>query len=49
MTTMITPAVAPFGGISVGSSVGSQPSGVVEGDFTGDGHLDLAVANYDVR
>ena len=26
---------------------GSHPDAIVAGDFTGDGHLDLAVANYD--
>ncbi len=27
-------------------AVGSDPRAIVAGDFTGDGHLDLAVANY---
>ena len=26
-------------------AVGSDPDAIVAGDFTGDGHLDLAVAN----
>ena len=41
LTTMLTPAAAP----SLPIPVGSTPSSIVAGDFTGDGHLDLAVAN----
>ncbi len=47
-TTMLTPSSAPFLPIPVGarfSGGASVPS--AEGDFNGDGHLDLAVCNSD--
>ncbi len=40
-TILLTPTSAPFQAIAVGA----DPSAIVAGDFTGDGHLDLAVAN----
>jgi FG-GAP-like repeat len=40
-TIMLRQGAVPFGTISVGSF----PDAIVAGDFTGDGHLDLAVAN----
>ena len=42
LTTTLTPASAPFQPLPVGVS----PGAIVAGDFTGDGHTDLAVANY---
>ncbi len=41
LTAMVSPASAPFQPISVGLN----PVAMVAGDFSGDGHLDLAVAN----
>jgi hypothetical protein len=41
LTTMLTPATAPFQPIPDQG----QPTSAVAGDFSGDGHLDLAVAN----
>ena len=41
LTTTLTPASARFQPIPVGN----VPDSVVAGDFNGDGHLDLAVAN----
>ena len=40
-TILLTPSSAPFQAIPVGA----DPSAIVAGDFTGDGRLDLAVAN----
>ena len=42
LTTMVTPAISPVQPIPVGAS----PEAIVAGDFNGDGHIDLAVANY---
>jgi hypothetical protein len=46
-TTMLMPSSAPFQAAPLGSM---YPAAYVAGDFTGDGHLDLAVAgpNYDL-
>ena len=44
MTTTLTPASAPLRPIPAGFG----PLAIVAGDFTGDGHLDLAVANYNL-
>jgi len=41
LTTTVAPTTAPFQPLPVGS----YPDAIVAGDFTGDGHLDLAVAN----
>jgi hypothetical protein len=47
LTTNLTPANTPFQPISLGASyLDVAYSSVVSGDFNGDGHLDLAVANY---
>ena len=43
LTTMLTPAAAPFQPIPLAST----PSSMVTGDFTGDGKLDLAVTDSD--
>ena len=43
LTTTLVPASAPFQAIPVGR----DPVSMVAGDFTGDGHLDLAVVNSD--
>ena len=43
LTTTMTPASAPFQPIPVGAS----HDAIVAGDFTGNGRLDLAVANGD--
>ncbi len=40
-TTMLEPASPPLQPLAVGLA----PTGIVAGDFTGDGHLDLAVTN----
>ncbi len=42
LTTTVAPTTAPFQPLPVGSIADA----IAEGDFTGDGHLDLAVANY---
>jgi FG-GAP-like repeat len=47
-TIMLTPATAPFLPIPVGapgSSAGTSVSSIVAGEFTGDGHVDLAVSD----
>jgi FG-GAP-like repeat len=44
LTTMMTPSVAPFQPIPVGTL--GFPSAIVAGDFNGDGKLDLAVVDY---
>ncbi len=41
LTAMMTPSATAFQPVPVGN----EPDGVVAGDFTGDGTLDLAVAN----
>ena len=41
LTAMMTPSATAFQAVPVGK----DPDAVVEGDFTGDGKLDLAVAN----
>ncbi len=44
-TVMLTPATPPFQPLAV-ANVGSTPwSSIATGDFTGDGKLDLAIAN----
>ena len=47
-TPLVTPTSQPDGSFTAGSSigVGSEPYGIASGHFTSDGHLDLAVANY---
>ena len=42
-----SPATNPFQPIAVGSGGSSTISSIISGDFTGDGHLDLAIANED--
>jgi hypothetical protein len=42
LTTTLTQATVPFQGLPVGSF----PDAIVAGDFTDDGHVDLAVANW---
>ncbi len=44
LTTTLTLASAPLQPIPVGLG----PFAIVAGDFTGDGHTDLAVANYNL-
>ena len=44
LTTSLTPSAPPFQAIPI-TPVGAFPSALVTGDFTGDGHVDLAVAN----
>jgi hypothetical protein len=51
LTTALTPANAPFQPIAIPSEnpnnlVGFAPNALVAGDFTGDGHTDLATANW---
>src|SRR5208337_4450098 len=43
LTTTLTPATTPFRPITL--STGTEPGAIVAGDFTGDGHTDLAIAN----
>src|SRR5271157_3092581 len=43
LTTTLTPASTPFQPITL--PTGIEPGAIVAGDFTGDGHTDLAIAN----
>src|SRR5271166_510131 len=44
LTTSLMPSTSPFQPLP--DSAGPGPDALVAGDFTGDGHTDLAVANY---
>jgi hypothetical protein len=45
LTTQAAPTTVPFQPLPAGP----DPTAIVAGDFTGDGHLDLAVANEDIN